>query len=62
MREFGVNFVGEIAEVDLSLVIDSLEEHNGGEILFKILNFVRRHFSLKNVNDIFFFAGHYFLG
>jgi hypothetical protein len=58
MSEFRVDFIGEVAEVNASLVVNSFEEHDRGEVLLEILHLISRHFSLQYINDILFLACH----
>lgn len=54
VRQLGVDFVDEVAEIGAGFVIDSLEEHDRCEIFLEILDFVFGELSLQNINDDFF--------
>jgi hypothetical protein len=57
MGKLSVYFVYEIAEVTTGLVVYTLEEHNRGKILLKILNFILWQLPLQNSQNLIFFAG-----
>ena len=49
MRQFGIYLVHEIAEISAGLVVDTLEKHDGSEILLKILNLVSWQLPLQYI-------------
>ena len=61
VRQLGVDLVDEVAEVDVGFVVDSLEEHNRGEVFLEVLQFVARQFPLQNVDDDLLLRGFDFL-
>ena len=54
MTEFSIDLIGQVAEVDISFIVDAFEEHNGGKIFLKILDFSTIHLSLQDINNILF--------
>jgi len=56
MGQFWVDLVDEIAEICTRFVVNTLEEHDGGEVLLEILDFVTGELTLQDVNDMFFLA------
>ena len=58
MGQLCVNFVGKVAEIYAGFVVDSLEEHYRGKVLFEILNFPLINLPLQDIDNGFLLGGH----